>query len=924
MGRLKFLRSKVSFWLVPLVAAAMLALMLVPVQFWHRPANDAVYRGFDANLLDVQEKGNAPYRGIVEISRDSLTLTASPFSQPNVDLMASPLDFRLALDVLVLESAEGSEPLRIGVWSPRKRAGHYLTFGPPPENLITTETLLNGAIPKSETLGTYSPGQLYHLEVSVDREEGVLQEHISSDEGPFSRDNMVLLTGGPWEPGYREVQSEFIPVRGGGEYTFGGEVKLISGTDTYKLVVEWFDREKKHISWANDWRPVKELRGWTGKEFEAAAPSEAAFAKVILGAGNGRSRILMTDLFFRPAREPEVNLLSNGDFRQGPRGWLVAGATDPAEQPQIVEAFQGDLESSLTVGEVADLFLNLPLAVTVSSSSEGGISTTVLENYSLTLPSQRWMAMPIDDGRATGLLLGLLTVGSLMCITVVAGWVIRKVRQGAVLSATIMPVAVEGWHLLLGVGVAVLVYFVLNSLLFGVGYHPYDMTTEKVWSYVASQYGPTQLYHLPAVVSPAKVWGGIPFASAAFPYQPVMAYIFTAVGWVSRLFLADAQGLRMDGFQLEFVIKGFNALFGLAAGVLIYLILRRLDVSQRASLLASALFLFNPAVWFVMSIWGETHTISLFFLLASIWMAQRRAPFWAWLALAGAGLTRPQMLVPAFLLGLIYLRMFPLKENVLAISWSVIVGFLLLAPLTVAISPSLPVDVAKHTIAGQNPSGSGAGEYYFVSFDAYNVWPLVTGFLGGESGKDRIYYPGSTPLAGPLTYNDIGDLAFFALFLVIVVSLLFRRGRGASFGDYLPLVAAGMLALLVLRTGISSHHFLLALPLVILCRGSLRNALYYCIVALLTLTTLVSTYGSLGFATSQVEQLAPRLFYGNNPVTRFMMDLFAADWFITVASIANLLVLACLAWVALGPLPAFWRRRRRREVVVVEGVAALE
>jgi Gpi18-like mannosyltransferase len=62
-------------------------------------------------------------------------------------------------------------------------------------------------------------------------------------------------------------------------------------------------------------------------------------------------------------------------------------------------------------------------------------------------------------------------------------------------------------------------------------------------------------------------------------------------------------------------------------------------MSERWSLVVSALFLFNPAVWFSMSIWGQTHVFSLFLVLAAILFAERRMPFWAWFALASACLT---------------------------------------------------------------------------------------------------------------------------------------------------------------------------------------------------------------------------------------------------------------------------------------------
>ena len=108
-------------------------------------------------------------------------------------------------------------------------------------------------------------------------------------------------------------------------------------------------------------------------------------------------------------------------------------------------------------------------------------------------------------------------------------------------------------------------------------------------------------------------------------------------------------------------------------------------------MIGSALFLFNPALWYSMSVWGQTHVISLFFVLAVIWFVETNRPLLAWLALAAACLTRPQMLVFGLLVGVVLLKKFPWVRNLVALSWAAVLTFLLLLPFTVATSPSLPV-----------------------------------------------------------------------------------------------------------------------------------------------------------------------------------------------------------------------------------------
>ena len=153
-------------------------------------------------------------------------------------------------------------------------------------------------------------------------------------------------------------------------------------------------------------------------------------------------------------------------------------------------------------------------------------------------------------------------------------------------------------------------YLAGNLWLFHLGAHSYDIMAEKTFAYVAATYGPADLYDVPATVTPAKVWAGTPYAEVGFPYGPVMGIVFTAIGAVYRAAFGQGGIPPMDSIQLEVLIKLFNVVLGLVDGVLIYLILRK-RLGNVLSAIGAGLFVFNPAVWFMMSVWGETQTISL-------------------------------------------------------------------------------------------------------------------------------------------------------------------------------------------------------------------------------------------------------------------------------------------------------------------------
>jgi len=444
-------------------------------------------------------------------------------------------------------------------------------------------------------------------------------------------------------------------------------------------------------------------------------------------------------------------------------------------------------------------------------------------------------------------------------------------------------------------------YLACNFLLFPLGGHPFDFGNEKVYAYVARVYGPVQLYYLPNVVSLAHIWGGVPYVEAAFPYEPVSAYLYTAIGWLGSLLFAGAGALSLDSMRLEYLMKAINVVFGLADSALLYLILRQLGMSVRWSLVAGGLFLFNPAVWFSMSVWGQTHVVSLFFVLAAVLLAEKRMPTWAWIALALACLTRPQMLVFGLLLGIVFLRKFTWRQSVTALSWTIILIFLVLSPLTLATSPSLPVDIMLNNFHIQEAGGNEVA-LTTVSQDAYSIWPLVTYVAHGASGLARAFTPSSAALVGSLTYQRLSQILTIAAILSVSAALVFRRRAALDSGGYLPLVAFGIASFLMLLTGVVATHFLLALPFLLLCRRWMGSTAYLYVAAIWTVTTLVPMFGDMGVVISQQDY--PLLAPASNMVTRFFVYLYSWDRFITVAVIANVCAVAWLAFLTLRPLPA--------------------
>jgi hypothetical protein len=541
---------------------------------------------------------------------------------------------------------------------------------------------------------------------------------------------------------------------------------------------------------------------------------------------------------------------------------------------------------SLAKSQSPSLFGNVQLSMSASAVAGTGTSRVAMRNFVLTMPHERVWTATVSDLRVKAAIMVLAILGFVALLLIgISLW-----RRPAASNPFRLNVSFT-W---VAFGAAVL-YVAGNAALFRLGGHPFDFGNEQLYAYVAKAYGPTHLYFIADVTSLAGTWNGVPWIESSFPYEPLVAYLFTGIGLLSNLIFGGVGLLGGGATHIGLVIKSVNVAFGLADTALIYLILRQLQVGETWSRLGAAFFLFNPAVWFSMSVWGQTHVFSIFFVLLAILFAEKRMPFWAWLALAAAVLTRPQMTVFGLLLGTSFLRKFTWRENLDALSRTVIVTFVTLLPLTLATSPSLPVDIFRNVFSVQEAGGNEAS-LTTVSQSAYSVWPLVTYIFHGASGIQRAYTPSASPLIGSITYQSVSQVLTVTAMLLLTGAILFRKRSAIDSGAYLPLVAVGVATFLMLLTGIVATHFLLALPLFLLCRRWMDPLAYCFVAAIWTISTLVPMYGDMGTVISGYAY--PLLAAANNPVTRFFVELYTWDRFITVAIVANICAIVWLAILA--------------------------
>ncbi len=135
-------------------------------------------------------------------------------------------------------------------------------------------------------------------------------------------------------------------------------------------------------------------------------------------------------------------------------------------------------------------------------------------------------------------------------------------------------------------------------------------------------------------------------------YLPGYLYILAGTGWLKDLISGNGQ-LTLQTFEPW--IKAGPILADLVLGVVVFQLCRRFTGAKR-SLLAASLFVFNPGVIFISSVWGQVESIAsalyMLSLLALVSGSPILAAIWAGLGFV----TKPQYAVFLGVIGIAYLR----------------------------------------------------------------------------------------------------------------------------------------------------------------------------------------------------------------------------------------------------------------------------
>jgi Gpi18-like mannosyltransferase len=377
-----------------------------------------------------------------------------------------------------------------------------------------------------------------------------------------------------------------------------------------------------------------------------------------------------------------------------------------------------------------------------------------------------------------------------------------------------------------------------------------DMDNYLRWGMFAREEG------LPAVYA---------LREAASPYPPLLLYLFSA-----------AASFGVGNPAAIAVVKITATLCDLLVGMLISWVLWRRSPGMAA--LACALYLFNPAVWYVTVYWGQTDAIYTLFLLGAVLAldAQALVPAWAGYALAVG--TKLQSMALAPLIAVWSLRRGATGKRLLGVAVGLGVWLVLASPWLTSGRVSDLIRI--YTTPPEAPR-------VFVS--AYNLWYLL--YLGGV-------VPANSSEVIPsqlISYQGLG-VGMFLLLAVLVLVPAVRFGWRPA----LP-AAALSLGLFVLMTQMHERHLFPALVFLLLAAaqytgdGTLspiwRRAMWWAY-GLLSLSFLFNLLTIAPFTMALGGNLVANILAGDSSeITAVLRWLSVVAALINVGMLAGLVVL---------------------------------
>ncbi|HSN75332.1 MAG TPA: glycosyltransferase 87 family protein [Anaerolineae bacterium] len=248
-------------------------------------------------------------------------------------------------------------------------------------------------------------------------------------------------------------------------------------------------------------------------------------------------------------------------------------------------------------------------------------------------------------------------------------------------------------------------------------------------------------------------------------YPPFFLSLLVGLGKVYALLVPSLEHTPLQSALIR--LPGVAA--DMAVGALLYLAARQIEQKRgwtsRLPLLAAGLWLFNPAVIYVSSVWGQVDSIHTLWMLAALLAALHKHWGWSGLLLGLALLTKLQAIIVAPLLVLLAWWS----------GWRSLARWFGAAAVTV-VAGLLPLWASGALQPVLDLYFGSVGFYPAMSMNAYNPW-----FIAHLRTREVLGYwvEDSTAVLGPITLRHLG-LGLLAGYVLLVIWILIRRWRAPS------------------------------------------------------------------------------------------------------------------------------------------------
>ena len=304
------------------------------------------------------------------------------------------------------------------------------------------------------------------------------------------------------------------------------------------------------------------------------------------------------------------------------------------------------------------------------------------------------------------------------------------------------------------IGRLLLIALLIRLVLIPLAFHS-DLTTNSIWGIYAKEFGLRGYYD----------W--LNFGNYARPeYPPLSTLLFLklrilyefifAVFWKINVLIPEFPSLFivwLDKFGYLSLLKLPGILGDLGIGYLIF----RFTKSK----FASSLYLFNPGVIYLSSVWGQTEAFVGFFALLSLYFAVSKNHFRSVFSFLTSILTKATFLP---ILPLVFIQFFKNKIKPAAV--------LGISTLSVSVAAGVGYFFTDHNFLGWMIAGytdkfltAGGGALPFINLNAFNFWGVIFGL---ERVSDKVIF-----LNAPVSLWAYG----ISFLLSIPVLLKFIRGR---------------------------------------------------------------------------------------------------------------------------------------------------